>query len=380
MTDKLYKKHHSFSDFICRSDQAGISVQKERVIKIIKNQLNIEKAKEKKVIYQNIISDLRHNDEPLFTITPLIADDLSIISDDDVSNYLFHRYRYDVFPQTHTLDKFPPYLQIEPTSVCNFRCVFCYQTDTSFSNKKNGYMGNMPLSTYKEVVDQAQGNIEFISLASRGEPLICKELPEMLEYSVGKFLNLKINTNASLLTEELCHSLLNGAIKTIVFSADAAEEPLYSQMRVNGKLDKTLKNIEMFHNIREKNYREQKVLTRVSGVKYSDKQDMLSMLNLWSGLVDQISFVNYNPWEDIYSSDVNDVSKPCSDLWRRMFVWYDGKVNPCDSDYKSTLLLSNIKDISLSDVWASNAYQSLREKHLDNKRNTVEPCKRCYVV
>ena len=26
---------------------------------------------------------------------------------------------------------------------------------------------------------------------------------------------------------------------------------------------------------------------------------------------------------------------PCSELWSRLFIWWDGKVNPCDYDYKS---------------------------------------------
>ena len=76
-----------------------------------------------------------------------------------------------------------------------------------------------------------------------------------MEYSIGKFLNLKVNTNASLLTEKKCHSLLCGGAKTIVFSADAAEEPLYSKLRVRGKLDKVLRNIELFQKIRETNYK-----------------------------------------------------------------------------------------------------------------------------
>ena len=63
-------------------------------------------------------------------------------------------------------------------------------------------MGNMNLETYKKTVDQCVGNIEFISLASRGEPLSNPLIGKMLEYSKGKFLNLKINTNASLLNEK----------------------------------------------------------------------------------------------------------------------------------------------------------------------------------
>ena len=73
----------------------------------------------------------------------------------------------------------------------------------------------------------------------------------MIEYSIDKFLNFKVNTNASLLTEKHCHALLSGGAKTVVFSADAAEEPLYSQLRVRGKLKKVLENIERFQKIRE---------------------------------------------------------------------------------------------------------------------------------
>ena len=54
-------------------------------------------------------------------------------------------------------------------------------------------MGQMTLDLFKHIIDQAVGNVEFLSLASRGEPLICKDIVPMLEYARGKFLNLKIN-------------------------------------------------------------------------------------------------------------------------------------------------------------------------------------------
>ena len=119
-----------------------------------------------------------------------------------------------------------------------------------------------------------------------------------MEYSIGKFLNLKVNTNASLITEAKCHDLLCGGVRTIVFSADAAEEPLYSQLRVNGKLDRVLKNIELFQKIRETQYDSLPIISRVSGVLVGETQNMKSMQSLWGGLVDQISFVKYNPWEN----------------------------------------------------------------------------------
>ena len=75
-----------------------------------------------------------------------------------------------------------------------------------------------------------------------------------------------------------------------------ADEKLYSKLRVNGKLSKVLKNIELFNNIKEKKYTDNKIITRVSGVKVNQEQSIDSMTKLWGGLVDQVAFVDYNPW------------------------------------------------------------------------------------
>ena len=135
----------------------------------------------------------------------------------------------------------------------------------------------MKLETFKLLVDQAEGNIEFVSLASRGEPLLCPYIKEMLAYTRDKFLNLKINTNASVLDERMSHSILTSGVKTLVFSADAADENLYSKLRVNGKLAKILANIKQFQEIRIKNYPKSKIITRVSGVKISNQQNLDDM-------------------------------------------------------------------------------------------------------
>ena len=124
------------------------------------------------------------------------------------------------------ISEYPPLVQIEPTSICNYRCIFCYQIDPRLTNKKNSHMGIMDLQLFKSLVDELEGKVEAISLASRGEPTINKMLPEMLNYLDGKFLAVKVNTNASLLDETISRAILDADIQTLVFSADAAVEPL----------------------------------------------------------------------------------------------------------------------------------------------------------
>lgn len=315
-----------------------------------------------------------------FILKDHVVEEIKHLADNDLPRYLFYRYRYDIFPQAKQIDHFPPCLQIEPSSICNYRCVFCYQTDKNFTLPRNGHMGMMSLNLFKRVVDEARGQCEAITLASRGEPLMCREIESMLDYLRGKFLAVKMNTNAWYLDEHKAHAILQSNINTLVFSADAAAEPLYSQLRVNGKLDRVLANIEMLQKIRSRDYPDSKMITRVSGVRYSNDQNLDDMEKFWGSLVDQVAFVDYNPWENTYEQPVNEVTTPCSDLWRRAFVWYDGTVNPCDVDYKSALAVGNVQEKSISDLWQGEKYAAYRQSHLTRRRSALSPCNRCTVI
>ena len=302
------------------------------------------------------------------------------IHDWELFRYIIYRYKYNKYPELKIYDDYPPCLQIEPASVCNFKCVFCYQADRSFSASDKGYMGMMDLDLFKNVIDEVEGNIESITLASRGEPTLNRSIDKMLEYCNDKFLGMKINTNASLLTDKMIHTILSNDVQTVAFSIDAADKELYEKLRVNGKFEKTLRNVERFNEIKAKDYPTSRVVTRISGVKVNEMQDVDKQVETWSQYADIVAFTNYIPWESSYENKLSGVEEPCTELWRRMFVWWDGIVNPCDYDYKSTLSKWNVKNKTVSEIWKSSQYNELRQKHLDNKRNEIEPCKRCIMA
>ena len=380
---QVYRKHNSFVGF--RGHDANY--EGSTLAKIAAALEEPTNTSQLSTNFQTILESVKIDlfasgslDRPRFGVTPHVAKEIDLLAERDIARYLVHRYRYEMYPQLYLLDDYPPYLQIEPTSICNYRCVFCYQTDNSFTRRSNGFMGHMTLETFKNLIDQAQGNVEFISLASRGEPMLCKDINAMLAYTQGKFLNLKLNTNASMLDEDKVHVILESGVKTLVFSVDAAEEPLYSQLRVNGSLEKVLENIERFQKIRETQYPNAKIITRVSGVKVRAEQDLDGMVSYWGGLVDQVAFVAYVPWENVYDAPYTNIATPCSDLWRRMFVWWDGRINPCDVDYRSILTAGRLGDKGLSQLWRSEPYETLRSGHINGRRSSVSPCDRCVVV
>ena len=347
-----------------------------QLISKIKNSSENLNDEEKKIL-EEIISDFKNNDFSLLTPQEInwMEKNKSILW----PKYLVYRYNFKNLPKKKELASVPLHLLIEPVSACNLRCVMCFQIDETFSNNQE-YMGMMDLNLFKKIIDDAEGKVEFISLASRGEPFACKDIEKMLNYTNGKFLNLKINTNASLVDEEMSYAILESGVKTLVFSADAADSALYSKLRVNGKLEKIVTNIKKFQEIRTKNYPNSKIITRVAGVKVNNQQNLDDMEKYWSDFVDQVAFVNYVPWENVYQSKYSGIQTPCSDLWRRMFVWWDGKVNPCDVDYKSKLLVGDIKNNNILKLWKSDAYNKLRQQHESKLRKNASPCNRCVVI
>ena len=380
-----YDKNKSFLNF--ERDKVGNNQNQINTLikKALFDEKLISKIDQKHIhIIQALKKDLfnkkKTSNEIKFEITPNVEKEIELLEYKDLLRFLIHRYRYEIYPQTLERDDYPPYLQIEPTSFCNYRCVFCFQSNLNFSGKKNGFMGHMTYETFREIVDQAENNVEFISLASRGEPLMCNDIEKMLAYTRNKFLNLKINTNASVLTESKIHSILQSGVKTLVFSADAADEELYEKLRVNGNFKKIIKNIKLFKEIREKHYPKAKIITRVSGVKVNESQNFEDMKNFWNELVDQVAFVDYCPWEDVYSSKKNELKKPCTELWRRMYVWWDGVANPCEVDFKSSLTVGKIDKNNIGSLWTSSAYDDLRKKHKSNLRLNLDPCNKCVVV
>lgn len=378
----FFKKKDSFLErsFTNKIDLNFINkIKKIRTSSIYTKNLNNYKLK---IIDKAILdcADSLKNKNVDFKIENNSLEEIKILSENQILEYLFHRYRYEVYPDKKKIDDYPPLIQIEPSSICNFRCVFCFMTDESFSDKSSKHMGVMSLDLYKKIIDDVEGKVQFITLASRGEPLVNKNLNKMLSYSKDKFLIIKINTNASLLNEKNIHDILSNNVSTVVFSADAADKKLYEKLRVRGKFEKIIENIKLFKYIKEKHYKEKKIITRVSGVKFSKDQRFNQLNNFWKEYVDQVAFVEYNPWENSYLKKPNNIQEECSDLWRRMFIWWDGKTNPCDVDYKSNLLVGNAKSESIKDLWNNQTYQNFRKTHLNKKRNSMVPCKSCCVI
>lgn len=360
------------------------SVNEKIYKKIKKNSENPNnlKLKDKEIIstvlksYKNVLAgkSLGGNE---FILTLQEISEFFNIDKKNILRYVIYRYKYNNFPKLKILDNYPPNIQIEPTSVCNLRCIMCYQSDKSFSSKSQGFMGYMKFDLFKKIIDEIEGKIEGVTFASRGEPTLHPELDKLLKYCEGKFLALKLNTNATLLNEKKIHELLSSDLQQLVLSIDEKDKENYEKIRVNAKFEIIMKNLEMLKNIREKNYKNSKLRIRISGVKINTSQSTETMNEFYKEFADEIALVDYSPWVSAYENSVNEIKEGCSDLYRQIYVWHDGKVNPCDFDFKSTLSKWSVKDDTIESIWNSDYYNNMRKLHNTKQRNKLEPCKRC---
>ena len=348
----------------------------------LKNNLSL---KDKEIIlkvlksYKKITNNESLNEDELVLTKHEINEFLSL-ENKNILRYVVYRYKYNVYPKLKILEEYPPNLQIEPTSICNLRCIMCYQSDKSFSSKSAGFMGYMKLDLLKKIIDEIEGKIEAVTFASRGEPTLHSQLDEFLKYCEGKFLGLKLNTNATLLDEKKINLLLSSDLQSLVLSIDETNKENYEKIRVNAKFEIIMKNLNLLKNIRKKNYKHSKLQIRISGVKINIEQNVEEMYRFYKDFADEIALVNYSPWESAYDNEINNIEDVCSELYRRMFVWQDGKVNPCDYDYKSLLSKWNANQHSIKSIWNSNYYNEIRNLHKTKNRKKIEPCNRCMSI
>lgn len=108
----------------------------------------------------------------------------------------------------------PKTFVLELTQRCNNRCSYCYNmwdAPTLGADRCNQY--EMSTTEIKQVIAKLQDETPLESLAlSGGEPLLRKDLPEILTYIKNRGIASVVITNGTLLTEERVASTVVGGI------------------------------------------------------------------------------------------------------------------------------------------------------------------------
>ncbi len=144
---------------------------------------------------------------------------------------------------------YPIEVEISPSGACNHRCIFCAVD----------YLGYEPsfLDTsivLRDIAFMRQRGLKSVICSGEGEPLLNKQLPEMVKGIKALGVDVAMSSNGALFTKEFAEECLS-AFTWIRFSIASLEEKSYYKIQKanSGDLEKVEKNLVDAVNVKMKN-------------------------------------------------------------------------------------------------------------------------------
>ncbi|MDA7979611.1 MAG: radical SAM protein [Pirellulales bacterium] len=265
---------------------------------------------------------------------------------------------------------FPKTVRIETTNHCQADCSFCPR---STIGRDKGFM---PQELFETVVQQCVvGGARLLHLHGFGEPLLDKRLAERIAYCKQFGIpRVKIFTNGDLLRGETAQQLLESGLDEIKISIDGADSQEFNLLRAGLDHAKVLENVTAFRKLRDESG---KIFPRIVAAtcQTSNQKQTEEMLD---GVVDHIDFSRIHNWGGaLGGKQVKRVRKPCDRLWRTMTVLVNGDIALCCLDYTGKVILGNVNEAPMEEIWKNDRYKELRKLHRDSRQDEISLCKDC---
>ena len=136
------------------------------------------------------------------------------------------RYFEQVAPARQRVAVAPPLcLYLEVTNRCNLLCETCPRTFEALEPP-----ADMSMELFTSIVDQAAG-LKRAVLHGVGEPMLVRDLPQMVRYLKDRGVYVLFNTNGTLLRERRFVELIEAGLDELRVSLDAADAATYTMVR-----------------------------------------------------------------------------------------------------------------------------------------------------
>jgi radical SAM protein with 4Fe4S-binding SPASM domain len=314
----------------------------------------------------------------------------------------------------------PLHLQVEPTDACNQKCGMCYR-DRLIEKPVR-----MTLDQFKHVLDEVRPT--NVNISGLGEPLLHKEIFDMVRYAKAKGMGVTFPTNLTLAHKKV-DELVESGIDVLKVSLDATTPETYKKIRGTDHFDRVVETLEAINATKAErgldsphiriNYALQKLnidelldMVRMARdlkaeaiyVQYLDYVDVddlkdelvgeMSSIDL-AGLLTRAQALakeagietNIPVWLrdlEIYREKMNSMGKrlplerKCYYPWITTFIEANGDVKACPifTRKRGVARLGNIFEQSFDSIWNGEAYIELRKQLRSGGRPTA-PCKQC---
>jgi radical SAM protein with 4Fe4S-binding SPASM domain len=277
----------------------------------------------------------------------------------------------------------PPYqFSIEPTNSCNFKCVFCPQSDTEHKRtRKQGYLTVENMQLFLKQIRSVNPGNKNISLTLDGEPTLNKALPEFIRLINAEGLFPRFSSNAKNLTPGLVDKL--AASGYFLASIDFASEAKYfdNVRGRSGDFEIVLENLRYLVEAARKIPKIKLEIVNISHFSGADTEKTLrDMKSLFpDNLPSNIAFWSrtFHNFCGHMETNTKKSYHLCPYPWTMFTVTWNGDVVACCRDTRARTVLGNVFSQTISDIWHAKEYQNFRLKLIEKKVSDIAACKDC---
>src|SRR5271165_6267093 len=151
------------------------------------------------------------------------------------------RYFEEIGTDRSAVAEQPPVcLYLEVTNRCNLLCETCPRTFEELEPP-----ADMSWDLFTKIVDQVP-NVARVVMHGVGEPMLVKNLPEMIRYLKTRGIYTLFNTNGTLLTPRKQKELIETGLDELRVSLDAADAKTFLAVRGKDFFNRIVRNISSF--------------------------------------------------------------------------------------------------------------------------------------
>ena len=266
----------------------------------------------------------------------------------------------------------------------------------------------MTIELFQHILDQVKAFAHTMQFYFQGEPLLNRQLPEMIAAAHRTGLYTIVSTNAQVLSPDMAEVLVKSGLNRIIVSIDGFSEESYGAYRVGGSLCKALDGLRFLRDAKTTLHSPIRIELQVLRLRTNEhewqwiKQNYkkLGATHLVFKTAQLYDFEHghplmptderYSRYKKIADGTYVHKSTPlhstpytihrafdasCLRLWSGCVITTSGDVLPCcyDKDHRHTL--GNITTHSLREIFHSNKANTLRKHIL--KGHLPEMCKNC---
>ncbi|MEK7526491.1 MAG: radical SAM/SPASM domain-containing protein [Patescibacteria group bacterium] len=277
----------------------------------------------------------------------------------------------------------PQQILLDVTNRCPLSCKRCPQPILRVQPEYRP--GDMSLELFQKLADQTPQNT-ILTITGDGEPLVVRDLPEMVKYATDKGIVVRVITSGLIMSERTMTELLRANIDFLDFSLDAATAETYDQVRMGSNFEKVVGHVTRFLELRQQIQGEDpntKVLVNMID-QPETHTEILQFFDMWEDKVDRVyvrplhSVAGFVPLTNSPETGNSPDRIPCRVLYDRLVVDHKGNVFFCPLGWgRKEAMVGNITTQTVSEIWQGETLNSIRQSHIEHAINKSVLCHDC---